>query len=241
MYLMARNLWEEMERIAFLSPRPFITVTGGGGKTTFLIEFSSYLKKKGKSVLVTTSTKLAPPWAINYKVDSVFLTESVLSYWPKRGETVFFAKYDEERGKTVAPRKEIVSSLFSRYDVVIVEGDGSRRMPLKKHSERDPVVWKETTMVVSVSGMWGYGKEKREVVFGEEEEGIVDSEYLSRLLLSPQGMGKGMDKGSYSVFLFNGGDVVEKNVEEVFLSLPFPPLSEAYSVSMEKGVIYGSL
>ncbi|MGN0830508.1 MAG: hypothetical protein ACI4NI_04355, partial [Candidatus Ornithospirochaeta sp.] len=63
---MAEKLWETLESILIDNSRGFISVNGGGGKTTFLVSFSAYLKNKGYSVLITTSTKLASPYSFNY-------------------------------------------------------------------------------------------------------------------------------------------------------------------------------
>ena len=82
---MFNGLWNEMEKQLVEGDKAFISVTGGGGKTSFLIAFSSYLKSRGYSVLLSTSTKLAPPWKVDYKADMVFLKEDVIDYYPKKG------------------------------------------------------------------------------------------------------------------------------------------------------------
>ena len=86
---MAEKLWSKLEKTLVNNGKAFISVTGGGGKTTFLVSFSSYLKSLGYSVLITTSTKLASPFSFDYKVDGIFLSPSIINYWPKKGESVF--------------------------------------------------------------------------------------------------------------------------------------------------------
>lgn len=236
---MAEKLWEKLENILVDNNKAFISVTGGGGKTTFLVSFSQYLKNKGYSVLVTTSTKLASPYAFDYKADKIFLSSSILSYWPGKGECVFYSAFDEKLMKAVAPPEKIVSLLFNRYDVVIVEADGSRRLPIKIHSERDPVIWDNTTAVVAISGLWAYGKRVCDTVFGDNRESlIVDKDYYSYLVSTPQGMAKGMGENTKNVFLFNGGDAVDHNAFFNIKTLSLPSLG--LIVSLKEDIIYES-
>ena len=239
---MAEKLWETLESILIDNSRGFISVNGGGGKTTFLVSFSTYLKNKGYSVLITTSTKLASPYSFNYNTDRVFLSPQIISYWPRRGESVFYGRYDEAIGKTIAPSESIVSLLYERYDVVIVEADGSRRLPLKIHTERDPVIWSPTSSVVSISGLWSYGKRVEDSVFGEERKGLyVDKSYFDYLTSTPRGMMKGMRKDTKNVFLFNGGDEVGEDVREKIKSIKLPLLAKGFIVSLNEERIYESL
>ena len=239
---MAEKLWETLEKILIDNGRGFISVTGGGGKTTFLVSFSLFLKSRGYSVLMTTSTKLASPYSFDYKADHVLLSPDILSYWPGKGESVFYGEYNDRLGKTVAPPESIVSLLYERYDVVIVESDGSRRLPLKIHTERDPVIWPPTTSVVSISGLWAYGKRVEDTVFGDDRTGIyVDKSYFDYLSSTPQGMRKGMKRDTNNVFLFNGGDVVEDRVREEIKSIRLPIQGRGFIVSLNEDKIYESL
>lgn len=236
---MAERLWEKLENILVDNNKAFISVTGGGGKTTFLVSFSQYLKNKGYSVLVTTSTKLASPYAFDYKADKIFLSSSILSYWPGKGECVFYSAFDEKLMKAVAPSESIVSLLYHRYDIVIVEADGSRRLPIKIHSERDPVIWNSTTAVVAISGLWAYGERVKDSVFGDNRESlIVDKDYYSYLISTPQGMAKGMRGSTKNVFLFNGGDAVDHNAFFNIKTLSLPSLG--LIVSLKEDIIYES-
>ncbi|MCR5732773.1 MAG: putative selenium-dependent hydroxylase accessory protein YqeC [Sphaerochaetaceae bacterium] len=164
-----------------------ISITGGGGKTTFLIRFASYLKKKGKSVLITTTTKLIRPELIDYKEDKVFyLRDDVLSYRPVN-EVVFYAKILNER-KCQAIDTADVSSLSALYDVILIEADGAANLPLKLHTEKDPVVAKETTLTVMIMGLGGYNKSIKDVCFGSCEDGIADKNFIQALLDNREGV-----------------------------------------------------
>ncbi len=234
------NLWPEMERISTCASHPFISVTGGGGKTTFLIEFSSFLKRKGKSVLLTTTTKLAPESKVDYNVDYSFHTlEEVKTV--KKGESALFAYYDRELDKLVSPPLCDISSLSDKFDVVIAEADGSRGRGVKIHSSRDPVIAAETTSVVSIIGLGALGKRRGDAVFGDEGKDAVDSFYIQRVIESPQGALKGMRDDTLNILLLNGGDEIDEITMDEMMSLSLPPFVNGYIVSVKKGVIYRAL
>ena len=108
-----KNLYEELFGIydgledscnaGGFAPKPFVSITGGGGKTTLMIESARYFKEKGLSVLVTTTTKVISPYLLDYGQDRVFDDESILSYVPKAGEVVFYAHVFENGNKWCSP------------------------------------------------------------------------------------------------------------------------------------------
>lgn len=194
---------EELRKHLLPEGRGFVSVTGGGGKTSFLIFFSKVLKEEGKSVLLTTTTKIEPPWRREWGVDRVFSDSSVLCHVPRPGEAVLYAIPFSE-GKWSAPGEEDLAKLSGMYDVVIAEADGSRHRPLKVHTKRDPVIHPLTTATVAVLGLWGIGKEIKTAVFGDEREGTVDDEYLDWYIKAPEGLLKGL-RGNKLVLL-NGAE-----------------------------------
>ena len=113
---------------------------------------------------------------------------------------------------------------------------------MKIHTQRDPVIWKPTTAIVAVSGLWAYGKPIKQSVFGpEEKSGLVDKSYYEYLIGEPEGMAKGMGPHTDNVFLFNGGDVVEERVRKEMKTLSLPYSSFGFIVSMNKDEIYETL
>lgn len=226
-----------MENRLIENGKGFISIMGSGGKTTFLIEFGSYLKSRGYSVLLTTSTKLSSPKYQDYKCDNYFLDDSVLSYYPKKGETILYGHFDKERNKVIAPNEEIIEELYKHYDVILVEADGSKKLPLKIHTERDPVIWKETTRVVSLVGMWAFGEMSESVAFGEEAGIKIDKDYFVSYLKRKEGPTKRMLKNG-NILLFNGADRVSKEILSFFQSLDIPNNIQAFVVSLKEGMIY---
>lgn len=234
-----------MDLYSFLEDRlingrhSFISVTGGGGKTTFLISFGEWLKNKGKSILLTTTTKLASPLYVDYHVDS--FCSSIDAVCARKGASLSFAHIDESTGKLIYPGRDELASVESLFDVVIAEADGSRGLPIKVHSKRDPVIPEETTAVVSIIGGWGVGKKSFDVVFGEKRDLVVDRDYLIEFLSSPEGPCKGMRDDTTNIILINGYDIMSEEQIDVVSSLVFPRGVEAFLVSERKGEVYRAL
>lgn len=200
------ELFSYLEKLFITECHSVISITGGGGKTTLMIEFASYLKNRGYSVLITTTTKVASPKSIDYKADYIYSDEAVLNHEVKRSETVFYAVRSFDIKKWISPDLDVLSILTKRYDVVLIEADGSRGLPLKIHTERDPVIVKETTGVIGVMGLAALWQNAQYAVFGDDSNRVVDRIYLESYLENPEGIKKGFIKERPHLILFNGAD-----------------------------------
>ncbi len=213
----------------------FISLTGGGGKTTLMIGLASYLKCRGRKVLMTTTTKIMSPRIHDYGADLVFRDEKVLSFRPEGPCSVLYALGDEMTDKWRCPPIGNLSLLRSHYDVIINEADGSKRLPLKVHTQRDPVVPDFTTYTISVMGLWGIGKRACEVAFGDDRDIVVDSSYLQWYLDDVEGLLKGSLKGSRAI-VFNGAEAFENNLN--LHDLRYPSDAFVCTASEKEGKLY---
>ena len=68
-------------------------------------------------------------------------------------------------GKLSAPSEEEFRALFRNYRHVLIEADGAKGFPLKVPSDREPVVRRETELVVCTAGISALGKTFREACF----------------------------------------------------------------------------
>lgn len=220
-----------LEDLLIEDGRGFVSVTGGGGKTTFLSVFGKHLKEKGLRVLLTTTTKVMSPRLHNYGQDMIFSGEDVLSYHPDSPVLTFYAeKSTMDMKKWLSPREEVLSALYSYYDVIISEADGSKGLPLKVHTERDPVIHPLTTATVAVMGTWGIGDKIYSSVFGDGRDGIIDREYLSWYMTTAEGLTKGM-KGKKAI-LMNGAEELADECLSSLRGLPYS--SPAFAVSIKE-------
>ena len=226
-----------MQLSAFLEPYcgSFISITGGGGKTSLMSLLGRHFRSRGRSVLLTTTTKVMSPRLHDYGQDTIFGDESVLGYRPRSGEVVFYAEHSTmDMKKWIAPREEVLAALAGFYDVVIAEADGSRGLPLKVHTDRDPVINPLTDTTIAVMGLWGIGDRICSSVFGDGRDGDVGREYLQWYIDSPEGLAKGM--AGRKVFVFNGADSYPA---DIIRELSIPQGIEAVIASVREDRVYG--
>ncbi len=217
------------------SDKVFVSLTGGGGKTTLMTMFADHLRSAGRKVLITTTTKIMSPQRHDYGVDRVFSDDSVLSVRPQGPCVVLYALENPETGKWFCPPIMNLKSLMDVYDVIINEADGARRLPVKVHTQRDPQVPPFSTYTISVLGLWALGKRTSEVAFGEERDLVVDAQYLNWLLRDGEGLLKGSLEGHRAI-VFNGAE--DCRDLSVLRTLEYPPDVRVLAASEMEGRIY---
>ena len=217
----------------------FISITGGGGKTTLMTCFASYLRRAGKKVLMTTTTRIRSPFVHDYHADRIFSDDTVLSFVPEGPCAVVYAVEDSSTGKWGCPPLENLDVLKRIYDVILCESDGSRGLPLKIHTRRDPVVPSFCTYTVSVMGLWGIGHKAREAVFGDDGDAVVGRAYIEGYLHNPEGLLKGSIPGHRAI-VFNGAESPEPGFECI-RNLDYPSDVFVCTAGVREGVLYEQL
>ncbi len=208
----------------------FVSITGGGGKTSLL----SLIGKRKERVLLTTTTRVLSPRLHDYGQDRIFGDESALGYRPAEGETVFYAEHSTmDMKKWLSPRPEVLASLMRFYDIVAAEADGSRGLPLKVHTDRDPVINAETGTTIAVMGLWGIGERIAEAVFGDGSDGRVDADYLQWYITDPKALTKGMQ--GRKIIIFNGADSFPWDAMK---GLRYPDGVKAVAASIREDKVY---
>ncbi len=228
------------ELIDLLPPPPAsVAITGAGGKTTMLKKLSSAIRDKGFSVLITTTTKIQAPLFYDYDAEHVFTSESaVLSHNVRKGEKVFYAEAFYDIKKTVSPALDVLSVLRKRYDYLLYEADGSRGLPVKIHTERDPVMLDDTNMVIAIMGLSAVGEKAYSAVFGSDSDETVDKAFIESYIASGEGLLKGMNSDMKNVIIINQADDNLDKIEEL-RDIHFP--CRTIFASEEKDEVYLSL
>lgn len=161
---------------------PGITaIIGSGGKSTLLKALGLELMRAGGRVLLCTTTRMFPvagvPWdGSNRRLDAApwkpgashvsgCTCEACAGL--ARGVICQAGVLDPETGKLSAPA-EPPNELAQRFDYVLAEADGSKRLPLKAHAAWEPVIPAATANVVLLVGASGLGKPVTEVVHRPE-------------------------------------------------------------------------
>ena len=169
-----------------------LCAAGAGGKTTLLKRLAAEYKERGIPVAVTTTTRMYAEEDPRFLLEpSPVKMEEIL----EQEGVVFLGRKDRD-GKMKAPEKEWMRDILALPFPVLVEADGSRRLPLKAPGEREPVFPEETTHVVYVYGMSALGRSLEEICFrperaaallGRRKESLVEEADIARLAGHPLG------------------------------------------------------
>lgn len=161
---------------------PGITaIIGSGGKSTLLRTLGLELMRAGGRVLLCTTTHMFPlagvPWDGSSRRLDAAPWRPGASHGPgctceacaglARGSICQAGVLDPETGKLSSPA-EPLDELAQRFDYVLAEADGSKRLPLKAHAAWEPVIPAGTANVIWVVGASGLGKPIDEVVHRPE-------------------------------------------------------------------------
>ena len=165
-----------------LKIEPGITaIIGSGGKSTLLRALGLELMRAGGRVLICTTTHMFPvagvPWdgssrrlgAAPWKPGALHTPGCTCEVCAglARGSICQAGVLDPATGKLSAPAKPL-DQLAQRFDYVLAEADGSKRLPLKAHATWEPVIPAGAANVVWVVGASGLGKPVDEVVHRPE-------------------------------------------------------------------------
>ena len=175
-----------MELAKALDVRPGVTaIIGGGGKTTLMECLAEELSAQAR-VIVCTTTHIYPEQNMPCLVST---SEAEIAAELARTRCVCVGSASES-GKYSAPELPFCT-LCALASYVIVEADGSKRLPLKAHASHEPVIPEEAQRVIMVIGIDGVGKTIRETcrrsalyaqLAGVDEETVVTPQLAARVV-----------------------------------------------------------
>ena len=162
-----------------------IAVVGSGGKTTLIQKLAAQYRAAGKIVLVTTTTHM-------FIEEGTLLTDDadqIICALRNNGYVMAGLPAGE---KIKALSEETFNAVCSRADVVLVEADGSKHMPLKYPNATEPVIPANADRIIVVWGPHGLGKPAREVCHRLDlvlerlditEDTIITEDHVRKLLV----------------------------------------------------------
>lgn len=137
-------------------------IIGSGGKTTMMHLLAGELCAAG-TVIVTTSTHICPPETLPCLISP---TQAQIAAALQKHPILCVGSLNHE-GKLAACALPF-ETLASLADYVLVEADGSKRLPLKAHAPHEPVIPKNCRKTICVIGASGLGRPIREAVHRPE-------------------------------------------------------------------------
>lgn len=172
-----------------------VALVGCSGKTTTM--FALAKEQRDKTVLVTTTTKIAVPKS---QVDRLLIKESEIATSKPQVGITCVGRISENKGKLSSIPNLLLHTLTKQYDYCFIEADGSAGLPLKGWETFEPVVpnfISKTIGVVSLKGLGQLPSDKnthRLPLFlqltGLQSNQTVQLTHLAKMITEPKGMFK---------------------------------------------------
>ena len=188
--------------------------TGGGGKTSLIWYLAEKFAGEGKRVIVTTTTHMA--WEPERPFAEVWDTDGIRQLLDEYGY-VTAAYHKAGQPKISGPDREILEKLSGLCDLLLVEADGSKRLPLKVPAQWEPVIPEMADVVVGVTGLDSIGKKISDTAhrpedvagfLGKKVDDIVTWEEVAAIAVSENGLRKDVGERQFLVYL-NKADMLE--------------------------------
>ena len=168
-------------------------------------------------MLVTTTTHIMrPPGAVWARTDA-----DLFRLWEHGSYAV--AGTAAPSGKLTTPPQKQLEHWMQLADIVLIEADGSRRMPCKAPAAHEPVILPESDIVLAVAGLSAVGKPLETVCFrletacallGAAPETLLTPELLARLLASEAGGRKRVGERQFYAVLNQADDAARRALGE---------------------------
>ncbi|MEM1486129.1 selenium cofactor biosynthesis protein YqeC [Oscillospiraceae bacterium PP1C4] len=177
-----------------------ISIVGSGGKTTLLYALAREAAYTGlHTAIITTTHIMQPPSKDDLRCvydGSTAQIEQALA-----DGKIIVAGTQAPNGKLMAPDTDTLHFLLQAADILLIEADGSRRLPIKLPSSTEPVILPKTRRVIAVAGLSALGKPLGEVChraelvqaqLGFTPEQTVTPKIMAALLLQGYGTFAGL-------------------------------------------------
>ncbi len=222
-----------------------VSIVGSGGKTTLLFQLASELKDN-YCILVSTSTKIYKP---SDEYDVYTTINDYVNNFNKKNKsiTVIARDINIENNKLIGISNEDLDILKNSFDIILLEADGSKGLPLKGWKEHEPVILKKSNKTIGIIPANLINKKiEKNLVYGFDEFNMLidnsqyfDFEAIRKICINNNGLFKNSE-GSLYLFL-NKADTEEdiKNTKE--LSAYLKKYNHNFNIScgsLKKGEYY---
>lgn len=131
-----------------------ITVVGAGGKTS-LIDLLAQKYRGSLRVLSTTTTKIYLPKEDSY--DKLFIKNNSKEFKSLGGFGITLAgKYINNECKVVGLNFREIEEIENNFDLILIEGDGSKKKKLKGWKNTEPVIYPKSNKVIGIVDITSY-------------------------------------------------------------------------------------
>jgi probable selenium-dependent hydroxylase accessory protein YqeC len=205
--------------LELLGCRRLVALVGGGGKTATGERLVEEAAAAGRKALLTTTTKMlaAAPFPVRLFRSA---REAAAALGPA-DLPALVARADRAKEKIAGFDPDEVPFLLGVADLVVVEADGARRLPIKAFAPDEPVLPPEVDDYLIVVGLAAIGRtidegevhrpERLARVVGAPMGSRLTEELVSRAVLSPGGYLSAAPEGArVSVLLWGATSPVRR-------------------------------
>lgn len=202
-----------------INNKDIITIIGAGGKTSLMFSASSLLRNDYK-VLVTTTTHIYVP--DNNLYDKIimlthFENENYNNILQNNKNGVYvIGSHIVNNSKIKGLTFDMLDKITPYFDVVIIEGDGSKEKSLKGWNDNEPVIYPKTTKTIGIVDISSIGIDINEEnihrvdkfldIINDYSNNKVNIEHLEKLILNEKGLFK-FSKGEKILFINKVEDI----------------------------------
>lgn len=137
-----------------------ITLVGAGGKTSTIFELGKEFSNLNKKTIITTTTHMGfdKDFILVEEDRDIKRVENIL----KENNLVKIGKKENEH-KVKSLDFDILKKIIELGDFILIEGDGSKNLPLKAPKDNEPVIIKKTNLVIGVMGFDSINKKIKNI------------------------------------------------------------------------------
>jgi probable selenium-dependent hydroxylase accessory protein YqeC len=202
-------------------PGAVYTFVGAGGKTTAMKSVATFLAETGVKTRLTTTTRVGIDEFEGWTVSAVHgASELARALQEDTERLLLIGRTAEESKKYEGLDPKLIEALSLRADtVLLVEGDGSRRLPMKAPRSHEPVIPANSKTVFALMGASAFGEPIDEAhcynnakvlaVVGGTASSFNPPE-IAALAANSEGCSKGVLPGMAFRLLLNQGDLERK-------------------------------
>ena len=186
-----------------INNKDIITIIGAGGKTSLMFSISSLLRNKYK-VLATTTTNIYIPNKDTY--DEIlmlndFAEENYYTILENNKNGVYVVgNHIVNNLKVKGLTFEMLDKIIPYFDIVIIEGDGSKEKCLKGWNDLEPVIYPKSTKTIGILDITSIGVDIKEEnihrvdrfleIINDYASNKVSIQHLEKLILHKYGLFK---------------------------------------------------
>lgn len=193
-----------------------VCLVGGGGKTSVMYGLADELASAGKRVIVTTTTHIFRP---SDRVVIETAQAKRVGEWIKEHDTsagcVLAAGLSAREGKMTGLPLSEIEELCVGCDVLLIEADGAKRLPIKVPREGEPVIPAVTDVVIGCVGLDCVGTSMETICFRPElakellekpQSHQITTADVAKILTDSRGTRKSVGKAAYRIVLNKADD-----------------------------------